>query len=101
MRYQSKAYELTHSALLLLPLVSALHQLDQHEDAVATAYLAIKEDPKLVSRSAGIDEAIYSLASLGRFDEAKRLIRQRMVADPNWNRDTTLVQAAKRLKVID
>lgn len=100
-RYQRKAFELTHAPLLLLPLVSALHQLDRHEEAVETAYRALREAPDLIGRSGGIDEAIYSLAALGRFDEAKRLIHRRMAADPNWAQDETLVQAAKRLAIID
>jgi len=100
-RYQRKAFELTHTPLLLLPLVSALHQLDRHKEAVETAYRALREDPNLISRSGGIDEAIYSLAALGRFDEAKRLIHRRMAADPSWAQDATLVQAARRLAIID
>lgn len=100
-RHQRKAYELTRSPLLLLPLVSALHQLDRHEEAVETVYRALREAPNLISRSGGIDEAIYSLAALGRFDEAKKLIHRRMAADPNWTQDATLVQAARRLKIIE
>lgn len=99
--HQHKAYELTHSPLLLLPLVSALHQLNRHEEAVATAYRALREDPNLINRSGGINEAIYSLAALGRFDEAIKLINRRMAADPNWTQDATLVKAARRLKIIE
>lgn len=100
LQYDRKAYELSGEALVLLHVTAELHQLDHHEDAVNTAYRALKENPSLISHKLGIDEAIYSLGALGRFDEATQLAKRRMAADKNWRQDTAFVQAARKLKII-
>lgn len=96
-----RAYEITGDPLMLLVIAGSLHQLDRHADAVKFAYQALKERPTLISNKAGINEAIYSLVSLGRKDEAVELIKKRMAAVPNWREDPALVHAAVVLKVIE
>jgi tetratricopeptide (TPR) repeat protein len=96
-----RVYEINKSPLMLLTMTGSLHQLGRHEEAVATAYQALKDDPSLVGRRAGINEAIYSLAALGRFDEAAQLVKRRIAADPNWRQDPTFLSAAKRLRVVE
>ncbi len=101
LQYDRRAYELSAKPIVLLHIVMELHQLGHHEDAVTTAYRALKEDPSLIRHKLGIDEAIYSLGALGRFDEAKQLAKRRMAADRNWQQDAALVQALNKLKLLD
>ena len=101
LQYDRKAYELSGDALVLPHIVAELHQLGHHEDAVNTAYRALRENPSLISYKLGINEAIYSLGALGRFEEATQLARRRMAADKNWQQDAAFVQAARKLELIE
>lgn len=101
LEYGKQVYAVDHNSLTLLTLTAVLHQLGRHEEAIDMVYRALEQDPGLVRRGGGINEAIYSMGSLGRFDEAAKLARRRMAADPDWRSDAAFVSAATRLKIIE
>lgn len=93
----SLAYEISGDPAISLLMVSAQHQLGNHEDAVRIFYRAMELDGALIKSDSGVNEGIYSLASLGRFDEAAVVARNKMRNDSNWRNDKTFVSAVKRL----
>ena len=86
-----------HSALSLLAMASALHQLDRHEECVATVYKALSIDPARIAKTGGVLEAVFSLGVLKRNEEAAELLKRHIRANPNWAQDPSMVNAAKAL----
>jgi tetratricopeptide (TPR) repeat protein len=86
-----------HSALSLLGMASALHQLDRHEECVAAVYKALSIDPARIAKVGGIKEAVFSLGVLKRNEEAAELLKRHIRANPNWAQDPSMVNAAKAL----
>lgn len=96
--YGLAANRIAPEAGVFLGLAIAYHQLDMHGEAVNAAYEGIKLNPKVVGKAAGINEAIYSLVQLKREDDARKLARARIDADPNWRSDAALVRAIQYLE---
>ena len=86
-----------HSALSLLGMASALHQLDRHVECVAAVYKALSIDPARIAKVGGIKEAVFSLGVLKRNEEAAELLKRHIRANPNWAQDPSMVNAAKAL----
>jgi len=86
-----------HSALSLLAMAAAFHQLDRHEECVSTVYKALSIDPTRIAKIGGIKEAVFSLGILKRNAEAAELLKRHMRANPNWAQDPSMVNAAKAL----
>lgn len=86
-----------HSALSLLAMAAAFHQLDRHEECVATVDKALGIDPARIAKIGGIKEAVFSLGILKRNEEAAELLKRHMQANPNWALDPSMVNAAKAL----
>ena len=79
-----KEYKIDKSALSLLGIATALHQLDRHEETVDAVYKALELEPDRIKSSSGILEGVASLAILGRKVEAVKLAQRHIDADPNW-----------------
>ncbi len=94
-----KAYEIEGSALSLLSMASALHQLDRHEETVAAVRRALELEPQRVANIGGVGEAIFSLAILNRRPEAVDLARRHVAANPNWRANPLFARAAAELGV--
>ncbi|MFN9677812.1 MAG: tetratricopeptide repeat protein [Betaproteobacteria bacterium] len=89
--------EIDNSALSLLAMASALHQLDRHEECITAVYKAVNIDPARIARTGGIKEAIFSLGILKRNQEAAELLKRHIRANPNWRQDASMVNAARAL----
>jgi tetratricopeptide (TPR) repeat protein len=94
-----KAYEIEGSALSLLSMAAALHQLDRHEEAVTAVRQALELEPQRIANIGGIGEAIFSLAMLGRRSEARELAARHIDANPNWRANQQFARAAVELGV--
>lgn len=81
-----------------LGMTIAYHQLGKDEQAVESIYMAIKLDVSVVSKAPGMDEAIYSLVRLTRYQEAATLAETRIKNDGDWTKDKTFVKAVNYLK---
>lgn len=88
-----------HSALSLLAMASALHQLDRHEECVGAVYKALSIEPTRIAKTVGIKEAVFSLGVLKRNEEAAELLKRHIRANPDWARDPSMVNAAKALEL--
>lgn len=94
-----KWHAIDHSALSLLGMAAALHQLDQHEECVRTVYEALKLEPTRIAKVVGIKEAVFSLGVLKRNQEAAELLKRHMDANPNWASDPSMLNAARALRL--
>lgn len=86
-----------HSALSLMGMATVLHQLDRHDECVATVYKALSIDPARIAKTTGVKEAVFSLGILKRNKEAAELLKRHIRANPNWAQDPSMVNAAKAL----
>ncbi|WP_431256726.1 tetratricopeptide repeat protein [Roseateles chitinivorans] len=100
LRHARRAYEIEGSALSLMSMAAALHQLDRHEECIAAVRQALKLDPRRIAKIPGLLEGIYSLGVLNRRVEAAELVRQHIAANPNWRANAAFVEAAKALGVV-
>jgi tetratricopeptide (TPR) repeat protein len=92
-----KWHTVDQSALSLLAMASALHQLDRHEECVSTVYKALSIEPARISKATGVKEAIFSLGVLKRNEEAAELLKRHIRANPDWAHDRSMMNAAKAL----
>jgi tetratricopeptide (TPR) repeat protein len=94
-----KAYEVEGSALALLSMATALHQLKRHEETVAAVRRALEMEPQRISRIGGVLEGVFSLAILNRRAEAADLARRHIAANPNWRANAMFARASEELGV--
>jgi tetratricopeptide (TPR) repeat protein len=92
-----KWHAIDHSALSLLAMAGALHQLDRHEECVKAVYEAIQLEPARIAGIVGVKEAVFSLGVLKRNKEAAELLKRHMDANSHWAADPSMLNAAKAL----
>ena len=92
-----KEYKIDKSALALLGIATALHQLDRHEEVVDAVYKALELEPDRIKSATGILEGVASLAILGRKEEAVKLAQRHIDADPNWRSNTGFVDLIAKI----
>lgn len=95
----SRAYRLQPSAVTLLAMAAAFHQLDRHEECVNAVYQALKLEPSRIAKPGGVLEAIYSLGVLKRNAEAAELLKRHMAANPKWASNPSMLSAARALSL--
>jgi hypothetical protein len=78
-------------------MAAVLHQLDRHEECVATVYKALSIDPARIGKTTGVKEAVFSLGILKRNEEAAELLKRHIRANPNWTQYPSIVNAANTL----
>lgn len=92
-----KEYKIDKSALALLGIATALHQLDRHEEVVDAVYKALELEPDRIKSASGILEGVASLAILGRKEEAVKLAQRHIDADPNWRSNAGFVDLIAKI----
>ncbi len=100
LKHARRAYEIEGSALSLLSMATALHQLKRHEETVAAVRRALELEPQRIRKIGGILEAVFSLALLNRRGEAAELARRHIEANPNWRDNALFAQGAEELGVV-
>jgi hypothetical protein len=97
LHHSSKANDIEPSAVSFLSMAAALHQLDRHEETVNAVRRALALEPHRIGKVTGVLESIFSLAILGRRNEARELARMHVAANPAWRSNATFAKAAAEL----
>jgi tetratricopeptide (TPR) repeat protein len=96
--WTQKAIALQPDGLGYMVLATSLYQEKKYTETVAAVDGALRIDPNRIGNPAGVVEGVYSLILLNRRDEARRLLKRHIDANPEWRRTDALVKAASELE---